>query len=194
VSLASTVGPVSLGFSPGIRFGSGGATTYANRVNGADSIFVTSWEHSEFCVRAGANMKLDYTVLYSSFVSGDSRYSSFYNLGVSASFPFMKGGYLGTEIGFVNGNDLNVTAFTRLPGVVEGANMYMGLNGYRPDFALKTGLGLSIGGDYSFGNYRVSGAYFFHSRYRDGTAVPLPYINHLYDAGDLIILGVEHIF
>lgn len=194
VSLAGTVGPVSIGLSPGIRFGSGGATTYSNRVNGADSVFVTSWEHSEFCVRAGANMKLDYTVLYSTFVSGDSRYASFYNFGASASFPFMKGGYLGTEIGFIHGNNLNVTAFTRLPGVIEGSNMYLGLNGYRPDAALKTGIGLSIGGDYSFGNYRVSGAYYFHSRYRDGTAVSTPYINHLYDAGDLIVLGVERIF
>lgn len=194
VSMAGTVGPVNIGISPGIRFGSGGSTTYSNRVSGLDSTFIETWEHSEFALRAGANMTLGYTVLYSTHVSGDSRYLSFSNFGASASFPFMKGGYLGAEIGVVDSDNLNVTAFTRLPGVVEGSSMYLGLNGYRPDVPVKTGIGLSVGGDYSFGNCRVSGAYYFHSRYRDGAAVPVPYINHVYDAGDIVMLGIETTF
>lgn len=194
VSFADTLGPVNLGFSSGIRFGSGGSITYSNRVDGLDSTFIETWEHSAFALRAGASMNLGYTVLYSTHTSGDNRYFSFTNLGASASFPFMKGGYLGAELGVVDGDNLNVTAFTRLPSIIEGSNMYLGLNGYRLDFALKTGIGLSIGGDFSFGNNRVSAAYLFHSRYRDGGAVSLPYINHVYDAGDVVMLGIETVF
>ncbi|MCK5130966.1 MAG: hypothetical protein KAR40_02305 [Candidatus Sabulitectum sp.] len=194
VSFAGTIGPVDIGISPGIRYGSGGSTTYSNRVNGRDSTFIETWEHSAFALRAGASMNLGYTVLYSTHTSGDSRFFSFTNIGASASFPFMKGGYFGAELGVVDGNNLNVTAFTRLPGVIEGSNMYLGLNGYRPDHALKTGIGLSIGGDFSFGNNRISAAYLFHSRYRNGVAVPIPYVNHVYDAGDVVVLGIETVF
>lgn len=194
VSIAGTIGPVNLGISPGIRFGSGSSTTYSNRVNGPDSTYIESWDHSAFALRAGASMSLGYTVVYSTYVSGDSRYQSFTNLGASASFPFMKGGYLGAELGLLDGDNLNVTAFTRIPGVVEGSNMYLGLNGYRPDYALKSGIGLSVGGDYNFAGNRVSWAYLFHSRYREGAAVPLPYINHVYDSGDIVMLGIERTF
>ncbi|MCD4706521.1 MAG: hypothetical protein K8S62_02145 [Candidatus Sabulitectum sp.] len=194
VSIAGTVGPVNIGVSPGIRFGGGESTTYSNRVSGQDSTFTESWDVTGFALRAGASMAIGYTVLYSTHTSGDSRYLSFSNIGASASFPFMKGGYLGAELGVFDGDNLNVTAFTRLPGVIEGSNMYLGLNGYRPDAALKTGIGLSIGGDYSFRNYRVSAAYHFHSRYRDGTAVPVQYINYVYDAGDTVTAGIERTF
>ncbi|MCK5787115.1 MAG: hypothetical protein KAH54_11245, partial [Candidatus Sabulitectum sp.] len=57
VSLSGTIGPVRIGISPGLRFGSGGSTTYSNRVSGGsafDSILVDSWESSEFAIRAGA--------------------------------------------------------------------------------------------------------------------------------------------
>lgn len=190
VSLSGIAGPVSIGISPGVRFGSGGSTTYSNSVFSS----VISWKHSGFALRAGANIKLGCTVLYSTYTTGDNRYLSFTNLGGSSSLAIMNGGYPGAEIGVLDGDNLNVTAFTRLPGAIEGSNMYWGVNSYRPDDALKAGIGLSIGGDYSFENYRVSAAYHFHSRYREGTAVPVRYINHVYDAGDLFIVSVERSF
>ena len=194
VSLAGVAGPVSIGISPGVRFGSGGSTTYSNSVFGHSSSSVISWKHSGFALRAGASITLGCTELYSTHTTGDERYMSFTNMGASSSLSIMNGGFLGAEIGVFDGDNLNVTAFTRLPGAIEGSNMYMGVNGYRPDDALKAGIGLSIGGDYSFENYRVSAAYHFHSRYREGTAVPVRYINHVYDAGDLLIVGVERSF
>ncbi len=194
VSLAGVAGPVSMGISPGIRYGSGGSTTYSNTIFGHSSSSVISWEHSGFALRAGASIKLGCNELYSTHTTGDERYLSFTNLGALSFLSFMNGGYLGAEAGFLDGDNLNVTAFTRLPGAIEGSSIYMGVNGYRPDDALKAGIGLSIGGDYSFHNYRVSAAYHFHSRYREGTAVPVRYINHVYDAGDLLIVSVDRIF
>ncbi len=194
VSIAGSVGPVNIGVSPGVRFGSGESTTYSNRVYGPDSTIVEPWDHSEFALRAGASTSLGYTVLYSSFVSGDSRYMSSANLGVSASFPFLKSGYLGAEIGLFDGNKLKVTAFTRLPGIVEGSNIYMGVDGYRPEGALKTGLGLSYGGDYRFGNYRFSAAYQYQGRYRDASGISTDYINHVFDKGETVMIGVERVF
>ncbi|OPX29017.1 MAG: hypothetical protein B1H09_06945 [Gemmatimonadaceae bacterium 4484_173] len=194
VSIAGSLGPVNIGISPGVRFGSGESTTFSNRVSGPDSTIVESWDQSEFALRAGASTSLGYTVVYSSFVSGDSRYMSFADIGVSASFPFLKGGYLGAEFALYDGNWLKGTAFARLPGVVEGSNIYMGIDGYRPEGALKTGLGFSYGGDYTFGNYRFSAAYQLQSRYRDASGISTDYINHVFDKGETVMIGVERVF
>ncbi len=193
-SIAGSIGPVKLGISPGLRFGSGESTTYANRVTGPDSTFLDSWDHSKFACRGGASLNASYVSLYSSFVTGDSRYHSSVNLGAAASFPWMEGGFLGTELSLLDGDNLKVAAFARYPTIVDNCFMSMGVSGYRPDQALKTGMGLSFGGDYSFSNYRVSGAYQFQGRWRDGGAVPQSYINHLYDSGETIMIGLEKVF
>jgi len=194
VSFAGSVGPVNIGVSPGVRFGNGELTTYSNRVTGPDSTIVEQWDHSEFALRAGASTSMGYMALYSSFVSGDSRYMSFANIGVSASFPFLDGGYLGAELGLFDGDKLKGTAFARFPGIVEGSNMYMGIDGYRPEGALKTGLGLSYGGDYRFGSYRISAAYQYQGRYRDASAISTDYINHVFDKGETVMIGIERVF
>ena len=194
VSIAGSLGPVNIGISPGVRFGSGESTTFSNRVSGPDSTIIETWDHSEFALRAGASTSLGYTVVYSFFVSGDSRYMSFADIGVSASFPFLKGGYLGAEFGLFDGNWLKGSVFARLPGIVEGSNLYLGIDGYRPEGALKTGMGLSYGGDYSFGSYRVSAAYQYQGRYRDASGISTDYINHVFDKGETVVIGVERVF
>ncbi|PIE51190.1 hypothetical protein CSA37_13050 [Candidatus Fermentibacteria bacterium] len=68
----------------------------------------------------------------------------------------MKGGILGTEIRLIDSDEIACYAFTRLPSVIEGSSMYMGVGGYRPSSALKTGLGLGFGLDYQWDCWRVS--------------------------------------
>ena len=89
---------------------------------------------------------------------------------------------------------MKVIAFANLPSVIPNSNMLLGVCGYRPDAALKTGLGLSLGGDYSFGTsnrHRISAAYQYQGRYREGVAVPVSYINHVFDSGETIMVGFE---
>lgn len=194
LSIAGSIGPVKLGISPGLRFGSGEATTYANRVTGPDSTLTDSWDCSEFACRGGASLNAGYVSLYSSFVTGGTRYDSSVNLGATAYFPWVEGGFLGTELSLLDGDNLKMAAFARFPSVIENCFLSAGISGYRPDQALKTGLGLSVGGDYTFGGYRVSAAFQYQGRYRDGTAVPQSYVNHLYDSGETIIIGFEKSF
>ncbi len=197
VSFSHTVGPVNLGFSPGIRFGSGESVTYSNRFTGSsayDSIYIDSWSTSGFAFRAGASMTTGYTTLFSTYISGDERYLSFAGVGAAASFPFMKGGYLGTELAVLDGDNLKMTAFASLPGIAPNSNMLLGVCGYRPDAALKAGIGLSIGGDYTMGDYSVSASYQYQDRYREGVAVPTSYINHLYDSSETVMVGIETVF
>ncbi len=194
LSIAGSIGPVKLGISPGMRYGNGESTTYANRVSGPDSTFFDSWDHSTFACRGGASMNAGNTLLYSSFATGDNRYNSSMSVGAAASLYWLEGGFLGTELSLLDGDNLKMAAFIRFPTIVENCYTSMGITGYRPDQALKTGLGLSFGGDYTFGEYRVSGAWQYQGRYREGGAVPTSYINHLYDSGDTIIIGFERLF
>ncbi|MCK5035469.1 MAG: hypothetical protein KAS73_06230 [Candidatus Sabulitectum sp.] len=197
VSFSGGIGPVSLGVSPGIRFGSGGSTTYSNRVSGGpdfDSTYVESWEHSEFAIRAGGSVDVENTTIYSSLISGDSRFHSYAGLGAAFSFSFLEGGFIGSELAVLDESSLKMIAFANLPSVIPNSNMLLGVCGYRPEGALKTGLGLSMGGDYSFGasnRHRISAAYQYQSRYREGVAVPVSYINHVFDSGETIMVGFE---
>ncbi len=197
LSIAGYTGPVRLGLSAGYRFGSGQSVIYSNRVNYGsqfDSTYYDSWESASFAVRAGASTDLGITRLYSTFASGDDRYQSYIGVGAAASFPFLKDGFLGTEAGLMDGSHLRVSAYTRLPWIFPGANGYMGISGYRPEGAMKMGIGLSGGVDYTFGNNRVSGVYQWSSRYREGNIVPVDYINWLYDSGEAFMVGYERMF
>ncbi|MCK5787116.1 MAG: hypothetical protein KAH54_11250, partial [Candidatus Sabulitectum sp.] len=86
------------------------------------------------------------------------------------------------------------SAFANIPTIVPDARMLLGVCGYRPDVALKTGMGLSIGGDYAFRNYRIFASYQYQDRYQEGASVPILYINHIYDNGETIMIGVERAF
>ncbi len=118
LSIAGSIGPVKLGISPGLRFGSGESTTYAHRVTGPDSTFFDSWEHSSFACRGGASMSVGNTLLYSSFTTGDNRYNSVMSVGAAASLSWLEGGFLGTELSLLDGDNLKMLAFTRFPSIV----------------------------------------------------------------------------
>lgn len=191
LALSTSLAGVDAGIAAGVRFGSGESKTYILRADYPDSTSLEAWEHSQPALRTSLNTSAGYTNLYASWVTGDDRYASSATVGAAASFPFMNGGYLGSEIGILSWEELMLRTFARFPGVVPGSSMYMGISGYRPVNALKTGLGLSFGLDYTFGSYRVSGAYHYQSRYREGTCIPISSIEHVYDAGHSISAGVD---
>ena len=73
-SLSRNIGVVDVGIASGIRFGSGESTTIVNNIRGTDYSYDNTWESQEFAYRAGANMNIGYTNLYTSYVSGGDRY------------------------------------------------------------------------------------------------------------------------
>lgn len=196
LAFAGYAGSVRFGVSSGIRFGSGESTVYSNRADGEqfDSTYNYSWDASGFALRAGAETRLGYTSIYSTFISGDDRYESYAGAGGCASFPFLKGGFLGTELGIRDGSELVVSAYTRLPWLIPGSNGYIGITGYRPKGAIKNGMGISSGLDYTFDSNKVTMAYQWNCRYRDGCYVPVDCINWLYDSGESFIIGYERTF
>ena len=195
-SIAGQSGRLRLGVSSGIRFGSGETTTYSDRTDGSqyDSTFHETWEISELAIRAGASATLGYTQVYSTFNNGGERYKSYMALGSAASFPFMKGGFLGTEIGLYDGSEIRVAAYSKMPWIIPCTTWMLGISGYRPEAAYKMGMGFSCGLDYVFGHSRISGVYSWNSRFREGCSVPIDYINWVYDSGESIIVGFEQSF
>ncbi|PIE53206.1 hypothetical protein CSA37_02360 [Candidatus Fermentibacteria bacterium] len=191
--LAGNAGKVRLGLAAGTRFGSGELTVYSNRAesSGMDSTCRNTWESSSFALRAGASIDMDFVRAYTSFVSGDDRYSSYAGAGAFAFFSFLKGGFMGTEIGLFDGDELFMNGFISYPWAFDGMNFSLGINGYRPDNAQKTGMGISYGIDYAFRPHKVTAAYQWNSRYRNGTAVDTEKITWIYDSGESFVIGYE---
>ncbi len=106
LSLSRNIGVVDVGISSGIRFGSGESTTIVNNISGADYSYDDSWENQEFAFRAGANMNIGFTNIYTSYISGGDRYLSYAGLGAVSSFPIFEGGFLGTELANIS-NELD---------------------------------------------------------------------------------------
>lgn len=195
LSLSRNIGVVDVGISSGIRFGSGESTTIVNSINsGGDYSYDDSWESKELAFRAGANMNLGFSNLYTSYVNGSDRYLSYAGIGAVCSFPVLNGGFLGTELALYDNSILKMIAYTKYPGLFDNSNIFLGVSGYRPEIALKTGLGVSMGLEFNTNNYRIMGSYQYQTRYRDSGASEIQYINHIFDYGETLMIQIDRVF
>jgi hypothetical protein len=107
---------------------------------------------------------------------------------------FLAGGHPGAQVSIRDGRHAKVSAYTRFPWAFSNTNCYLSVSGYRPEGALKNGIGFSWGMDMRHGKGVISLVYYYNSRYREGNSVDTPYINHLFDSGEGLMLGYNYNF
>ena len=101
---------------------------------------------------------------------------------------------MGTELALYDSNFLKMMVFSKFPGVFDRSSFFMGVSGYRPEVALKTGIGVSFGLEFNTGDYRIMGSYQYQTRYRDSGASDIQYINHIFDEGETVMLQIDREF
>jgi len=190
-------GSLRVGVSTGLRFGSVDYTYSYDQMftPELDSTATWTWEESDFCYHAGAQVGDDIMDAGVSYSSGSGHYRArlcFAGRARAEHINNIRLGFEGEIIAPFKENFFNGKLSLEAP-IRTDMELLAGVGFYEGEQMNRVGTAFSVGGRYSRGPFRVECALFHSGRSRNSTAFPEEYSDYVDDSWTQFCIGLGYI-